>query len=202
MPRNFNLSAGQWREPKFQVRVLLGVLLAANIIAAGILLFPPGGSAEDLDKQQVTLQAQLQTARVRLEKTRDHAAAVEKGRSAGDTFLDSFFLARRTAFGNVVAELQAAAASSKIATREFTYAIEPIEGSDTLDMMSISGNYEGTYPDLLHLIHEIDRSKQLLIIESLNAAPQQGTQKLTVAIKLQTFVREDGTRLGGSEAAQ
>ena len=51
MRRNF-------REPQFILRVIVGVLLAANLIAAGILLFPPGGSAEDLEKQLASLQAQ------------------------------------------------------------------------------------------------------------------------------------------------
>jgi type IV pilus assembly protein PilO len=58
-------------------------------------------------------------------------------------------------------------------------------------MMSITATYEGTYADLLHFVHELDRSSKLVIIESLNAAPQQGTNLLSVALKLDTFVRED-----------
>jgi hypothetical protein len=42
-------------------------------------------------------------------------------------------------------------------------------------------------------VHEIDMSQRLLIIESLNAAPIQGPAKLiTVSLKLDTFVRDDG----------
>lgn len=59
-------------------------------------------------------------------------------------------------------------------------------------MMSITANYEGTYNDLMHFVHEIDRSPRLLLIESLNAAPEQGAGKLTVSMKLDTFVRVEG----------
>ena len=45
------------REPQTFVRAVLGVLLAANLIAAGLVLFPPGGSAEDLERQRASLLA-------------------------------------------------------------------------------------------------------------------------------------------------
>ena len=49
----------------------------------------------------------------------------------------------------------------------------PVDGSDTLDMMQISANFEGLYPDLIRFINLFDKSDRLLIIESLNATPQQ-----------------------------
>ncbi len=36
--------------------------------------------------------------------------------------------------------------------------------------------YEGEYGDLLHFVHEIDKSPSLMIIESLSAAPQAGIE--------------------------
>lgn len=173
------------------LRGLIGVLLLANVVAAGILMFPPGGSAEDLDKELATLQSQVQTKRVLLEKTRQHVSAVELGRSEGDEFLGQYFLSRRAAAENLLAELGNAAQGSKIKAKETSVSIEPIDGSDTLSMMSVVANYEGEYSDLLHFVHEIDRSPSLVIIESLNAAPQAGSKTLAVSVKLDTFVRED-----------
>jgi hypothetical protein len=189
MLRNFRREARGGRQ--FGVRVLLGVLLAANLIAAGILLFPPGGSAEDLERELASLQSQATTKRALLEKTRQHVAAVELGRAEGDQFLGTYFLTRRAAAEMLLTALGNAAAGSKIKAKESSISIEPIDGSDTLSMMSIVANYEGTYADLLHFVHEIDRSPSLMIIESLNAAPQSGTNFLSVSLKLDTFVRED-----------
>jgi hypothetical protein len=39
----------------------------------------------------------------------------------------------------------------------------------------------------------IDKSDRLLIIEGLNATPQQGGAKLNIMMKLDTFVLEDGS---------
>lgn len=91
----------------------------------------------------------------------------------------------------LLSQLGNAARESKIKEKERSVSIDPIDGSDTLSMMSITANYEGTYADLLHFVHEIDRSSSLMIIESLNAAPQTGTNVLSVAMKLDTFVRDD-----------
>jgi hypothetical protein len=60
-------------------------------------------------------------------------------------------------------------------------------------MLSVVASYEGEYGDLLHFVHEIDKSPSLLIIESLSAAPQTGSKVLSISLKLDTFVREDGT---------
>jgi hypothetical protein len=183
MPKNFNT--------QFALRVLLGVLLAANLVAAGFLLYPPGGSAEDLQKELASLQSQATTKKALLEKTKQHVAAVELGRSEGDQFLGTYFLTRRAAAERMLTELGNAASGSKIKEKERSISIEPIDGSDTLNMMSIVASYEGEYADLLHFVHQIDQSSSLMIIESMNAAPQAGSRMLSVSIKLDMFVRED-----------
>jgi hypothetical protein len=184
MRRNF-------KDPQFLLRVVVGVLLGANLIAGGILLFPPGGSAEDLEKQLASLQEQSTTKRALLEKTRQHVAAVELGRAEGDQFLGQYFLGRRAASETLLTALGNAEAGSKIKEKGWSATFNPIDGSDTLSMMSITATYEGEYGDLLHFVHEIDKSPALMIIESLTAAPQAGSKILSIALKLDTFVRED-----------
>src|SRR6266446_9267284 len=98
MAKNFSR---QGREARGRLRMGLGVLSALNLIAAGLVLFPPGGSAEDLGRQLATLQSQVESRRTLLERTREHAAAVEKGRSEGDQFLGNYFLERRTAYSTL-----------------------------------------------------------------------------------------------------
>jgi len=111
----------------------------------------------------------------------------------GDEFLSDYFLARRTAYSTLLSELVDAAEKSKIKPKEHAYSTEPVEGSDSLSMMTITANYEGSYENLMHFVHQIDQSPRLLIIEGLNAAPQQGSGVLNVSMKIETFVREDGS---------
>jgi type IV pilus assembly protein PilO len=197
MPRNSNDSGpvirGRGRDPKVIVRAILGTLLAANIIAAGLLLYPPGGSAEDLARQIASLQAQLAAKETAIAQTREHTAQVAEGRAEGNQFLNQYFLPLRSAYSAVESELQRAAAAAKIKPKPTSYIAEPIEGSDTLQMMSITANYEGSYHDLLSFVHIIDQSPSMLIIESLSAVPQQGTNVLAVSMKINTFVRSEAS---------
>ena len=92
-----------------------------------------------------------------------------------------------------MAELNDLAGQAKVTAKESANAIEPVDGSDTLDMMQITANYEATYGDLVRFVNLVDKSDRLLVMESLNATPQQGNNKLNVMIKLDTFVVEDGS---------
>src|SRR5579871_865931 len=93
-------------DPQFVVRAIVGILLAANVAAAVLVLFPPGGSAEDLEQQASTLQSQLTARKAALDLTRAHAAAVEKGRTEGDEFLNEYFIGSRTAFSTLLTQLE------------------------------------------------------------------------------------------------
>ena len=65
MPRNFNAhmpAATFWR-------IVLGVLLAANVIAAALVMYPPGGSADQLELERSNLQLQSATRRAQLAET-------------------------------------------------------------------------------------------------------------------------------------
>jgi Tfp pilus assembly protein PilO len=188
-----NLRPGGWREPRIMMRVVLGVLLAATAVAAALVLYPPGGSADDLERRLAELRVQAIARRTVLATTRQHVAAVEKGRGEGEQFLNSYFLTRRTAYSTLLSELVEAADRAKIKPKEHAYATEPIEGSDTLSMMTISANYEGTYANLMRFVHAIDQSPRMLIIEGLTAAPQQATGTLSISMKIDAFVRDDGT---------
>ena len=192
MPKN---STGQGPGARGQlVRIVLGVLLAFNLVAAGLVLYPAGGSAADLERQLASLQSQVAQQRALLERTREHAASVEKGRAEGDTFLGDYFLERRTAYATLLGELDTAARDSQFKPKDHAYNTELIDGSDSLSMMTITASFEGTYKQLMNFVHEMDRSPRLLIIEALYAAPQQGSNTLSVNMKIDAFVREGSAR--------
>ncbi|HEY2842333.1 MAG TPA: hypothetical protein VGJ09_01740 [Bryobacteraceae bacterium] len=195
MPRNSKIqgpgTGSQALDLKRKIRIVLGVLLALNVIAAGLVLFPIGGSADDLEHQLAALQSQAAQKRALLERTRLNVTAIEKARGEGGQFLNSYFLGRRSSDSALLAELTAAAAKAQIKERDRAQTTEFIEGSDALSMMTITANYEGTYRNLLSFIGELDRSESLLIIESLTAAPQQGSNTLTVSLKIDAFIRDD-----------
>ena len=193
MPKNSSLKVGTPSNPRTAIRLILGILAAANLVAGYFVLRPPGGSTQELRQQVREMTAQIRQQKATLERTRLLASKIQVGRGEGDKFMSKYFLPRRSAYSIVMAELNDLANQSKVTAKESANAIEPVEGSDSLDMMQITANYEGTYSDLVHFVNMIDKSDRLLIMESLNATPQQGGGKLNVMMKLDTFVVEDGS---------
>jgi type IV pilus assembly protein PilO len=174
------------------VRVVLGMLLAANIAAALWVVKPWGGSPEDLAREAGALRRELQERRQTLERLRTLAAKAERAGEQAERFLGEYFLSRRTAYSTLVSELGEAAQKAGIKSKEHAFQDEEVEGSDTLGMLSITANYEGTYADLVEFINLLDRSPRLMIIESLHATPQPSGGILNVTLKVNTFVRDGG----------
>jgi hypothetical protein len=194
MPKSFSLrglNLAAFKDPRVSVRAALGALLALNVIAALILFRPWGGSADDLERQLESLHAQLPQRQAALARTKALVEKVQKARAEGDKFMSQYMLNERTAYSSIVGELDRDASQVGLKPRESQYNVEPIEGSDTLEMMTISANYEGPYPNLTKFINELDRSKQFLIIESLQASPQALGQSINVNFKVHTFVRDE-----------
>ena len=193
MPRSFSVASN----PRKLIRAGLGVLIAANVVALYFVIRPIGGSAQELAQQALNLHLQIRQQQSTLDRTRLLAGKIATGRGEGDNFMGSYFLPRRTAYSTIMGELNDLAGQSKVTPRESAIALDAVDGSDTLDMLQISANFEGQYPDLLHFINLIDKSDRLLI-ESLNATPQQSGGRLNITLKLDTFVREDAAHDNGA----
>src|SRR3984893_1146198 len=191
MLKSFNV----WppNNPRSLIRLVLGVLLAANLVALYFVIRPIGGSPQELSEQATSMRAQIRQQQAILDRTRSLASKIESGRAEGDQFMSTYFLPRRTAYSTIMADLDGLASQTKVTPKEGAYAIEPIEGSDTLEMMQLSVNYEATYPDLIRFVNLVDKADRLLVVESLNATPQQIGAKLNIMLKLDTFVSEDGS---------
>jgi hypothetical protein len=197
MPRSFSRKLsrglglkGGLKEPRVVARVVLGTLLLANLVTAVIAFKPFGGSAEDMMRQEQTLRRQLQDSEVRLSRTKVLVDKVQLARKEGDQFLGKYVLDRRTTMSSIEDELTRTAKDAGIKRREASYVLEPIEGSDTLSMMTITAGFEGNYQSLTKLVNLLDRSPRFLIIENMVAAPQQGGQNLNVSLKLDAFVKD------------
>jgi type IV pilus assembly protein PilO len=190
------------RDPRIFFRCLLGFLLAANLLAAFLVFRPIGGTAEELDQRAAALRSEIQQRTAAIQRLRAIAAKVEKGRVEGDRFIKQHFLARRTAYSTLISELGKSAQSAGIKPKEHTFGFEPIEGSNSLGMLIVTANYEGSYADLVQYVNALDRSGRLLIIESLMAAPQQAGGALNVAMRLNAFVEDDGSGAPTPEAEE
>ncbi len=196
MPRNFNFTALNLRDPRIAVRAVLGVLLLANLVAAMVAFKPFGGGADDLRRERNILRNQVAQLQLQVAKSRKLVEKISTARSQGDQFLAKYFTDRRVLASTIQGELVQIAKEAGIVYQPTTWSQEAIEGSDTLEMWTINAGCQGTYAQLAKFVNMVDKSPRFLIIESMVAAPQQTGQILNVTIKVDTFVKEQG--LGGS----
>ena len=184
------LRPGMRKDPRVVARAVLGVLLLANLVAALLIFRPWGGSREELEQRAVDLRREALQRQVALARLRSIVGKVEAARQAGDEFLNLHFTNQQAAYSTLLEELGHASKEAGIQEREHSFAFEPVEGSDTLGLLKITANYQGSYADLVQFVNRLDRSKRFLIVESLTATPQQGSGVLNVSMKLNAFVQE------------
>jgi type IV pilus assembly protein PilO len=192
MARSFNLPGNvKLKDPRVAVRLVLGTLLVANVVAALIVFRPWGGSADDLARQQQQLRQQLAAVENRLKQTQVVVTKVEQARKEGDEFQARYITDRRTTMSTIGEELNLIAQQAGVTPKGSVTNMEPVEGSDTLWQMTISEIYEGQYAQLAKLINLLDRSDRFLIISNMVATPKSSGNVLTVTLRLDTFVRAE-----------
>jgi Tfp pilus assembly protein PilO len=194
MLKNFKIPAFRinLRDRKTMVRAGLGVLTAANLLAAFFVYRTPGGTLAQLEEEIVSTRRQLVQRQRDIDRLKKLVAYTEQARQAGDAFLASYFLPRKHAYSLLEIDLTSAAKAAGIASRERSFNYEPIEGSDTLGLLTINAGFEGSYADLVEFVNQIDRSRRLLILEQLQAQPQVGSTTLQINVKMNAFFRFEG----------
>jgi hypothetical protein len=173
------------------VRAGLGLLLAANLVAAAFAFHLIGVSPEALNLQLASSRAQLPAAQLLLKRSRLLTANIDKGKTESENFLTTYFSNRRYTFSTIINEINEAAKTTGMTRKEATFnSLDPIEGTDDLEMLSVSVNFEGGYPQLVRLVNLLDRSPHFLIIESLQIASPPKGEIYNVTFKLNAFVRD------------
>lgn len=180
------------KDPRLTVRILLGVLVVANLAAAAALFRPWGGSPEEMQRQLAALRREVRQREEAVGRLRALAGAVEKTRRETDRFLEDYFLPAHSAYSTVLDELRAMAEKSGLRPRDHSFELQPIEGSGTLELMNVTGNYEGSFANLVEFVNAVDRSPRFLTIERLQASPLQTQGSLTVNLRINVFVRREG----------
>ena len=194
MPKNFNfggkLSGSSIRDPRVVMRAIIGLLLLANLVVAVIAFKPFGGSADDLRKEEASLHSQLAALQVRVAGGKRLVSKVETARKEGDQFLAKYITEHRVLTSTVQSELNRMASEAGGSYLPIMMSADPIEGSDTLWMLTINAGYQGTYANLTKFVNLLDKSPLFLIIENMQLSPQQTGQNLNVSLKLLTFYRD------------
>ncbi|HEY2017873.1 MAG TPA: hypothetical protein VGH38_30425 [Bryobacteraceae bacterium] len=205
----FDWKAVTVKEPRVVMRVIIWVLLLANLVAAVIAFKPFGGSADDLRRETEALRSQLVRAEANLANSKQIVDKVQMARTQSDQFLTKYVVDRRVMSSAILEELGKLATEAGIKAGQQSNSLEPVEGSDTMSMLTISADFSGSYTSLAKLMNLLDRSPRFFIIENMTvSAPQgqgpqapppgqpgqpplPGDKALNVTLRIDTFVRDE-----------
>ena len=183
------LDGNKLRDPRVMMRAVIGVLLVANLAAAIIAFKPFGGSADDLNQQETALRTRLNALEARVAAERKLVDKVQTARKDGDEFLTKYFADRRTQSSTVAEELLRITKEAGMKPLPNSQQLEALQGSDTLQMLTITAGFEGGYENLTKLINLLDRSPRFFIIENMQTAGVQNGKTVSVQLKIDCFVR-------------
>jgi Tfp pilus assembly protein PilO len=205
MPRNFDWlkpRADGTRSSMFWLQVAIGGLILLNAIALFLYFVPPGGTRRELARQETQLHREIDVRRAATHRLKTISQKVELSGDETQQFEATYFLPRRTAFASIVSELIRMSNAAQLRAREASFTQDPVEGTDDLTLVTVSSNYEGTYTDLVHFLKQVDQSPQFLILDTLNATPQQqGSGVLNISLRFLAIVHEDGSTLPANASA-
>ena len=203
MLRNFDWltggGTGQRRGIRFWLQVAGGALALLNGVALFLYLDPPGGSREQLAQDSRQVRNEIAATRARSTRLKTIAGKVQVGSNESSEFESRFFLPKRLAYEDVISEIQRMSEASGLKERDSVFTEEPIEGTADLSLLNVTGNYEGTYDNLMHFLHEVDRSPMLLMLDTMQAAPQQHPGQLTTSIRFQAVIRDEPIAPAGGQ---
>lgn len=199
MPRSFEwmFPGGSQSRVRFWLQLTGAVLALLNGIALFLYLAPPGGTRKELEQERFQVRSEIAQARVRAEKLKNAATKVQLGNTESADFESKFFLPKRTAYSVMIGEIQRMAQASGLQERDAVYTEDPIEGAPDLALLNCTANYEGTYSNLMRFLYAVDQSPLLLMLENMQAAPQQKSGQISTSIRFQAIVEQEASGAGG-----
>jgi Tfp pilus assembly protein PilO len=196
MPKTFNWTASR-DSGRFWLQTVAIALAVANAAALFLYLDPPGGSRAQLVTEQLQVRREVNAARARAARLKTVSDKVQLGSAESSAFERKYFLPKRSAYQEVMAEIQRMASASGLQQREAAFTEEPIEGAPDLQLLNVVTAFQGTYDNLMHFFYEADRSPMLLMIDAVQAAPQQHSPQISMTVRFQAILQDPAASSGG-----
>ncbi len=166
-----------------KLKIAMGAMLAADVVAVAVLFSPLVGSADSRKLQINELRAEL------TKKTRDVAplrGMPDKIKLAKDQ-IGAFYKDRFAAKdSNLVSELGKLASENGIRIQQEHYKQEEAESSGVVPV-EIDGSFSGDYLQLVRFINTLERSKMFIEVDSVDLGESTGPVRL--AIKMHSYLR-------------
>ena len=167
-----------------KLKVAIGAMLAADVIAAAVLFSPLVGSAgsRKLQLSQLRVELQKKTREVEPLRGMDKKIVLAKDQIGG--FYKDRFAAKDSDLTNELGKL---AAENGVRIQQARYKEEDAESSGVIPI-EIEGSFSGDYLQLVRFINTLERSKLFFTVDSVDLAGES-TGPVKLQITMHSYLR-------------
>jgi hypothetical protein len=162
-----------------KLKIAIGAMLGADVIAAAVLFSPLVGSAgsRKLQLSQLRIELQRKTREVEPLRGMDKKIVLAKDQIGG--FYKDRFAAKDSDLTNELGKL---ASENGIRIQQARYKEEDAESSGVIPV-EIDGSFSGDYLQLVRFINTLERSKLFFTVDSVDLAGESaGPVKLQITM--------------------
>jgi Tfp pilus assembly protein PilO len=168
-----------FRNSRRKLKIAIGAMLAADVVAAAVLFSPLVGSPDSRRVQIYELKAELTKKTRDVEPLRgmDKKIVLAKDQISG--FYQDRFAAKDSVLVNELGKL---ATENGVRMQQVSYKEEEAESSGIIPM-EIAANFSGDYLQLVRFINTLERSKMFFEVDGVELAGESsGPVKLQITM--------------------
>jgi hypothetical protein len=160
-----------------KLKIAIGAMLAADVIAAAVLFSPLVGSADSRQLQLNLLRAELTKKTHELEPMKGMDQKIVLAKDQINGFYKDRFAAKDS---DLTSELGKLANENGVKIQQVRYKEEDAESSGILPV-EIDGSFSGDYLQLVRFINTLERSKMFFTVDSVDLAGESaGSVRLQI----------------------
>ena len=167
-----------------RLKIAIGAMLAADVVAVGVLFSPLVGSADSRRFEINELKAELTKKTRDVEPLRGMDKKILLAKDQINEFYKDRFAAKDSDLLDEVGKL---ASENGVRMQQARYKEEDAESSGVIPV-AIEGSFSGDYLQLVRFINTLERSKMFFDVDSVDLAGEStGAVKLEIA--MHTYLR-------------
>ena len=167
-----------------KLKIAIGAMLAADVVAAGLLFSPLVGSADSRQMQLNLLRVDLTRKSHEVEPLRGIDGKIVRAKTEIGGFYKDRFAARDS---ELAAELGKLAAQNGVRIQQMKYKEEDPENSGIVPVL-VEGSFSGDYLQLVRFINTLERSKMFITVDSVELAGES-TGQVRLEISMHSYLR-------------
>jgi len=170
-----------------KLKIAIGVMLAADVVAVGILFSPLVGSANSRNLEINELRAQLTKKTREVQPLRGMDKKIVLAKDQISEFYRDRFAAKDSDLTNELGKL---ASENRVQIQQARYKEEDAESSGVIPI-EIEGSFSGDYLQLVRFINTLERSKVFFAVDSVDLAGES-TGPVKLQITMHSYLRSGG----------